>query len=55
MNLKIEDMRIEVEGVFNATKLFAGEGERTGFKSIRTKVYVKSDANIEKLKEWLEK
>lgn len=55
MGIKIEDLKIEVEGVFNPTKLFTGKGERAGFKKIKTKIYVKSDTALEKLEEWLKK
>jgi len=55
MNIKIDDLKIEVEGVFNATKLFTGKGGRAGFKKIKTKVYVKSNADSKKLEEWLRK
>ncbi len=53
MGIKVDDMRIEVTGVFNAAKLMTGAGERAGYKEIDVKVYVKSEANPETLREWL--
>ena len=55
MGIKIEDMEIEVEGVFNPAKFMGAEGERAGFKEIRAVIKVKSDADEERLKEWLER
>lgn len=55
MNIKIEDLRIEVAGVFNPSKLMTGMGERAGYKEISLKVYVKSDAPDDILKLWLER
>ncbi|MDI3476137.1 MAG: hypothetical protein PWQ95_1865 [Thermococcaceae archaeon] len=54
MNINIEDLKVEVEGVFNPEKFMAGTGGRAGYKEIRAKVKVKTDADEETLKKWLE-
>ncbi len=53
MGIRIDDMRIEVVGVFNAAKLMTGAGERAGYKDISVKIYAKTDASSEVLREWL--
>lgn len=53
MNIKIHDIKVEVSGVFNATKLMTGTGERAGYKEVSANVYVKSDADEKTLEEWL--
>lgn len=53
MNIAIHNIKIEVSGVFNASKLMTGVGERAGYKEISVKVYVESDADERTLEEWL--
>lgn len=53
MGIKIYDIKIEVAGTFNPSKLMTGMGERAGYKELSVKVYVKSDADLEALKSWL--
>jgi len=54
MGISIDDLKIEVSGVFNASKLMTGAGERAGYKEISVKVAVKSSADAETLRRWLE-
>ncbi|RLF83987.1 OsmC family peroxiredoxin, partial [Thermococci archaeon] len=54
MGINIEDLNIEVEGVFNPGKLYGQGNQRAGYKEIRVKVKVKTDADEETLKKWLE-
>ncbi|KUK18159.1 MAG: Uncharacterized protein XD54_0547 [Thermococcus sibiricus] len=54
MGINIEDLNIEVEGVFNPGKLYGQGDQRAGYKEIRVKVKVKTDADEETLKKWLE-
>ncbi|MEM2005240.1 MAG: OsmC family protein [Zestosphaera sp.] len=53
LGISIEDIRINVEGVFDPAKFAKGTGERAGYKDIRVEVLVKSDADAETLKKWL--
>lgn len=53
MGVKVDDVRVEVSGVFNASKLMTGAGERAGYREISVRVYVKSEADPETLREWL--
>ncbi|WP_087038150.1 OsmC family protein [Thermococcus litoralis] len=55
MGIQIEDLSVEVEGVLNPGKFMTGEGEKAGYKEIKTKIKVKTDADEETLKKWLEK
>jgi len=55
MGISIDNLRVEVSGVFNASKLMTGVGERAGYKEISVKVAVKSDADAETLRSWLER
>ena len=54
MGINIEDLKVEVEGVFNPGKLYGQGNERAGYKEIKVKVKVKTDADEETLKKWLE-
>ncbi|AAL81605.1 osmotically inducible protein C [Pyrococcus furiosus DSM 3638] len=54
MGINIEDLTVEVEGVFNPGKLYGKGNERAGYKEIKVKIKVKSDADEETLKKWLE-
>ncbi|MEM2006211.1 MAG: OsmC family protein [Sulfolobales archaeon] len=53
MNIKIHDMKVEITGVYNPSKLLTGLGERAGYKEIAVKVSVVSEAGLETLSEWL--
>ncbi|AEC51122.1 hypothetical protein PNA2_0204 [Pyrococcus sp. NA2] len=55
MGFEIEDLEVEVTGIFNPAKFMGQDGERAGFKSIKAKVKVKANVDEETLKEWLEK
>lgn len=55
MGVRIEDLRVEVTGVFNASKLMTGVGDRAGYREISVSVHVKSDAQEAVLREWLER
>lgn len=39
--------------MFNPQKLYTGEGDRAGFKEVRLKLKVKTEAAKELLEEWL--
>ncbi len=54
MGINIEDLSLEIEGVFNPGKLYGKGDQRAGYKEIRVKVKVKTDADEETLKKWLE-
>ncbi|MBC7095027.1 OsmC family protein [Thermococcus sp.] len=54
MGINIEDLSIEVEGVFNPAKFLGQEDGRTGYKEIMAKIKLKTDADEETLKKWLE-
>jgi uncharacterized OsmC-like protein len=54
MGIAIEDLKVEVSGVFNASKLMTGVGERAGYREINVKVLVKSGATADVLRTWLE-
>ncbi len=54
MGISIDDLKIGVSGVFNASKLMTGVGERAGYKEINVKVAVRSSADAETLRRWLE-
>ncbi|MEM0005092.1 MAG: OsmC family protein [Desulfurococcaceae archaeon] len=49
MNVNIENLEVEVEGVFNAEKLYTGKGGRAGYKEIKAKIRIKSSAPREQL------
>lgn len=53
LGIRIQEMTIEAEGVFNPQRLYTGEGGRAGFKEIILRVKVKADASKELLDEWL--
>lgn len=53
MDIKIHDIKVEITGIFNPSKLLTGLGERAGYRELNVKVYVKSEAGLEVLKEWL--
>ncbi|KPU63422.1 osmotically inducible protein C [Thermococcus sp. EP1] len=53
MGINIEDIEIEVEGVFNPGKLYGKGTQRAGYKEIKVKVKVKTDADEETLEKWL--
>lgn len=53
MGIKIQDLRVEITGVFNPAKLLSNKGDRAGYKEIKVKVMVKSDADEETLIKWL--
>lgn len=53
MKLKISDLKVEIAGVYNPSKLMTGVGERAGYKELSVKVFVKSNADLEVLNEWL--
>ncbi|MEM1772326.1 MAG: OsmC family protein [Desulfurococcaceae archaeon] len=53
MGVAIENLEVDIEGVFNPEKLYTGKGERAGFKEIRVKVHVKSNAPRDVLEKWL--
>ncbi|MCX8184832.1 MAG: OsmC family protein [Sulfolobales archaeon] len=55
MNIKISDLKVEIVGVFNPSKLMTGVGERAGYREISVKVFVKSEASAETLREWFSK
>ena len=55
MGISIDDLKVEVSGVFNPSKLMTGVGERAGYKELNVKVEVKSTADIEVLRTWLER
>ena len=55
MGIAIEDLKLEVSGVFNASKLMTGVGERAGYREINVKVLVKSGATADVLRTWLER
>jgi len=54
MGIEIEDLSVEVEGVFNPGKLYGKGTQRAGYKEIKAKIKVKTDADEETLKKWLE-
>jgi uncharacterized OsmC-like protein len=54
MGIAIEGLKVEVSGVFNASKLMTGVGERAGYREVNVRVLVKSGATAEVLKTWLE-
>ncbi|WP_048160353.1 OsmC family protein [Thermococcus sibiricus] len=54
MGINIEDLSVEVEGVFNPAKFLGQENGRAGYKEITAKIKVKTDADEETLKKWLE-
>ncbi|MEM2288220.1 MAG: OsmC family protein [Sulfolobales archaeon] len=53
MNIKIHDMKVEITGVYNPSKLLTGLGERAGYKELVVKVSVASEADLDTLSEWL--
>lgn len=53
MNIKVGDIKVEITGTFNASKLMTGVGERAGYKELNVKVHVESSANLEVLRDWL--
>ena len=55
MGITIEDLKVEVSGVLNASKLMTGVGERAGYREINVKVLVKSGATADVLRTWLER
>ncbi|CAB49466.1 OsmC family protein [Pyrococcus abyssi] len=55
MGFNIEELEIEVTGIFNPAKFMGLDGERAGFKSVKAIIRVKADVDEEKLKEWLKK
>ncbi|RLF86636.1 OsmC family peroxiredoxin [Thermococci archaeon] len=54
MGINIEELSVEVEGVLNPGKLYGQGTQRAGYKEIRAKIKVKTDADEETLKKWLE-
>ena len=55
MKINIEDLDIEIDGTFNPGKLYGNGSERAGYKEVKVNIRVKSDADEETLKEWLER
>lgn len=53
MGISIENLEVDVEGVFNPEKLYTGKGERAGFKEIKVKLRVKSNASRDLLEKWI--
>lgn len=53
MDITIENLEVIVEGVFNPEKLYTGKGGRAGFKEIRVKIHVKSNAPRDIVEKWL--
>lgn len=53
LNINIENLEVNVEGVLNPGKYMTGVGDRAGYKEIRTEVIVKSDADLETLRKWI--
>ncbi|MDI3473427.1 MAG: hypothetical protein PWQ48_1708 [Thermotogaceae bacterium] len=55
MKINIEKLSIEISGNLNPDKLFGKESnDRAGFKSINVVMNISTDADIEKLKKWVE-
>jgi len=54
LGINIKDLEVNVEGVINPSKYMTGMGERAGYKEIRTEVLVRSDADLEILRKWIE-
>jgi|YelNatPaOPRAMG01_1025707.scaffolds.fasta_scaffold02382_5 uncharacterized OsmC-like protein len=55
MGIKIEDATFEAIGIFNPSVFYGKEGQRAGYKEIKLLFRVKSDADDEKLKEFIRK
>lgn len=53
LGISVEDMEVNVEGIFNPAKFATGVGERAGYKEIKIEILVKSNADVETLKKWL--
>ncbi len=55
MGFKLEDMQIELEGNLNPARFMGkSKAERAGYKEIRVKIKVDTDADAETLGKWLE-
>ncbi|MCC6029723.1 MAG: OsmC family protein [Candidatus Korarchaeum sp.] len=53
MGIEIEDAAFEAIGIFNPSVFYGKEGQRAGYKEIKLLFRVKSDADDEKLKEFI--
>lgn len=54
MDFELRDLKIEMEGNLNPTKLFGkGDEERAGYKTIVVKMMPECDASKETLEKWL--
>ena len=55
MKIEIQDLSVEIEGIFNPAKFMGADEGRAGFKEINVTVKVKSGADEETLREWLKR
>jgi len=53
MKIDLEDLEVEVVGIFNPSKFMGLEDGRAGFKEIEVTIRVKTNADEETLKKWL--
>lgn len=53
MKINLEDLKVEIEAVFNPAGFYGKDKERVGFKEIKAILKIKSDQSEEKLKELL--
>ncbi|ASJ03613.1 osmotically inducible protein C [Thermococcus profundus] len=54
MKISIEDLSVEIEGIFNPARFMGADEGRAGFKEVKAIIKVKTEADPGTLKRWLE-